>query len=142
MLAIAASQEAVSTGETGAGERPLRQSHYVAVIAVEPLPFRLRSRAVNRIVNPPSCSELSLVFEHPPAGFDQGIGVRDIDASQSAMKQPRTDEFIDRPVEVLSATVGQHRGRTVLQTLRGGEQDFGGDARIEGRRDLPSQDAA
>ena len=66
----------------------------------------------------------------------------DIDASQNAMKQPRTDEFIDRPVEVLSATVGQHRGRTVLQTLRGGEQDFGGDARIEGRRDLPSQDAA
>ncbi len=52
------------------------------------------------------------------------------------------DKFIDSPVEVLSATVNQHRGRTILQTLRSDEQDFGGGARIEGGRDLPSQDAA
>jgi len=83
-----------------------------------------------------------LVLEHPPPGLDQGIGVRDVDARQNAMKQPRTDEFIDRPVEVLGASVGQQGGSAMLQTLRGGEQDFGGGARIEGRRDLPSQDAA
>jgi hypothetical protein len=83
-----------------------------------------------------------LVLEHAPPGFDQKIRIRDFGASQNATKQPRMDEFIDNPVEVLSATVNQHRGRTILQALHGDEQDFGGGARIEGGRDLPSQDAA
>ena len=106
------------------------------LLDIEADQFLHRADGVERVEVQP------LVLEHPPPGFDQGIGIRDFRASQNAVEQPRMDEFIDRPVDVLGASVGQHGGGAMLQALAGGEQDFGGGAGIEGGRDLPSQDAA
>ena len=92
-------------------ERRVRKSR-VVLVDIEPDQFLHGADGVERVQVQP------LVLEHPPPGFDQGIGIGDFRASQNAMEQPRMDEFIDRPVEVLSASVGQQGGGAVLQALR------------------------
>ena len=77
-----------------------RQFHYTAV-AVEPLPFRLKSAVVNRIVNPPSCSEVP--------GFRGGQA---LDSRRQGGRSRRGDlRYRD--------AVGHFRGHTACPCQRG-----------------------
>jgi hypothetical protein len=54
------------------------------------------------------------VLQRPPPGFDQGIGIADLDLGEYTAQLSKTKKVLDLLIDILDARVGDHSGAVTI----------------------------
>ena len=84
------------------------------------------------------------VLERAPPGFDQGIGIADLNLGKYAAQLSETKKVVDLLIDVLDARVGDHGGTATIvgEILRRLDKDLTGGLWPQARSQFPGENSA